>query len=91
MPIHTPIPTQNPNLSSPTIQTTSLNVGVDYQGNGYGNRAETIARMKERLDKNPNIKPEELPEFLANFHFEEVEELRKNPNGFSFLDIPLPE
>ena len=91
MPAHVPMSPRIPTISTPKVETTSLRVWVDYQGNGYGNRAETIARMKEKLDKNPNIKPEDLPEFIANAHFEEVEEQRKNPNGFSFLDVPLPE
>ncbi len=88
------IPIQPSHAPAPQIETTSMRVWVDYQGNGFGNRAETTDRMANKFRKIPNITPElvsTLSNMSTDLYFEEIELAKKNPNNFAFLDMPLPE
>lgn len=51
--------------------------------------------MAERIQKmHPEYSPERVKtesEEIAEMHFQEVKEARRNKKSFAFLDIPLPE
>ena len=94
MPINVSVPNPAPNISLPAVETTSLRAWGDYQRNGFVNRAETTERMADSFHQIPNITSEQvtvLSKVSTDLYLEELEKARKNPNGFSFLDVPLPE
>lgn len=95
MPIHTPVPSQIPTISTPKVETTSLTAWEDYQGNGMttiGNlRAEASQFVAE---KYPNHSPEEQQNLIdasIGFHTQEIENNLDHKRGFAKLALPLPE
>lgn len=95
MPIHVAVPNPAPNISLPSVETTSLRVWEDYQGNGI----TTIGHLRTEAsqfiaEKYPNHSPEEQQNLIdasIAFHTQEIENNLDHKRGFAKLALPLPE
>ena len=95
VPTHTSIPSQIPTISLPKVETTSLRVWEDYQGNGMTTisnlRAQASQFVTEKYPNHSSEEKEKLIEASMAFHTQEIENHLDHKRGFAKLALPLPE
>lgn len=101
VPTHTSIPSQIPTISLPKVETTSLRVWVDYQGNQFVNREKLIEKISAAIWNGDNTNVQDsmdgilkgFEDYIASEQKWEESSVRFNteqlPTGITWEDLDI--